>query len=467
MMKIKSLILMLLCATCAFAAKVDKNVNITVDGVSRSYILYVPNNVKENAPLIVVLHGANGHSTDRQLRFTQVADQEGCIVLFPQGRVIAFPIGFGGSTTGWEASGEVNTDVNFIRAIVAQTEEDYSVDKNRIYCCGFSNGGMMSYALTNTCSDLFAAFASISGYPLNEFHFRHTGERPVPFLHIHGKSDNFVLYSLMPVIVDEMVARVGANPVPVKTTVTGKYDKSVYEATEGSFPYTYYEIDGMGHSDWTGNTPEGHSAMTMYNFFMQYTLDTPCNKTLKWMPRVDQEDYKPKSHGWTVNTGNYLYWFGKEQDTGVNGNHNVYRSLQLDNGNYKLCFKSTGEAGKRIPVQIKKLTGSKEDVLVDTVNVGEEVSLPIRITDGWGEYAIRIKRESTTDVINISNLAIYTATDEEMEAFATKISEVEESTRHQPFTAIYTTSGVAVKELQKGINIVKMSNGETKKLVKN
>ena len=131
----------------------------------------------------------------------------------------------------------------------------------------------MTYAMSNVCSDEIAAFASISGYPINEFHLRHTGARPVPFLHIHGKADDFVKYSLVPTIVDEMVARLGANPVP--TTTTGnKYTKSVYAAGDGSFPYVYYEIDGMGHNDFTANIEDGSSAKTMWNFFKQYTLDS-------------------------------------------------------------------------------------------------------------------------------------------------------------------------------------------------
>jgi poly(3-hydroxybutyrate) depolymerase len=40
------------------AAKENKFYNITVDGKARKYLLYVPNNVKDNAPLVFSLHGA-------------------------------------------------------------------------------------------------------------------------------------------------------------------------------------------------------------------------------------------------------------------------------------------------------------------------------------------------------------------------------------------------------------------------
>ena len=97
----------------------------------------------------------------------------------------------------------------------------------------------MTYTVANLLADKFAAFASISGYPINEFHLHHTGYRPVPFLHIHGKNDDFVKYSLVPNIIYNMVARNGANPTPAVTTSSGKYKKSVFEAGEGGFPIVF------------------------------------------------------------------------------------------------------------------------------------------------------------------------------------------------------------------------------------
>ena len=382
---------------------VDENVEITVDAETRNYQLYVPVNAGDNCPLVISLHGANGASTNYIPFGKGVADSEGCIVAYPQGKVTNFPIGFDGDATGWTASGEDNFDVDFIKAVIEDVASKYQIDRKRIYCCGFSNGGMMTYALSNTCSDIFAAFASISGYPINEFHLRHAGERPVPFLHIHGKNDDFVKYSLMPTIVDEMVARLGANPVPTTTTVDGKYTKNVYQAGDGSFPYVYYEVDGMGHEAYTENTEDGNSAQTMWNFFEQYTLDSSCDPTLKWAPRIEQAGFTPASHGWTMNDGTTLLQYGGDQYTV--DNKNVYHSLQFDNGNYLLSFNSTG-AAVSMGVQIQKLTSPNTVVLDETVNVGEDAVLPFEITGGWGEYQLTITRPSESDAITISNIVI-------------------------------------------------------------
>ncbi len=437
---------MLTLAASAFAAKADKSVSINVGGQSRQYWLYVPSNAKSNCPLVVSLHGASGHSTDRSPFRTDVADRAGCIVVYPQGNEIYFPV-FGGTVTGWDASGEVNADVDFIKAIIEDVAAKYTIDRKRIYCCGFSNGGMMTYAMSNACSDVFAAFAAISGFPLNEFHFRHTGARPVPFLHIHGKRDDFVRYALMPVIVDEMVARLGANPIPQKTTVNGKYDKSIYEATDGSFPYTYYEIDNMGHNDFTSDIETGSSAQVMWNFFKQYTLDTPCDTTLKWLPHIETEGYEAKNHGWTIGSGTTLLRFGVEQNT--SGKQNVYRSLQLTTGKYKLCFHADGDAGKTLTVKLQKLTGRKNYVLNTTVSANTDASLNFEVSDGWGEYKLTILRPAATDQITITRLGIYSLSDEEM----TYIHEVDEDDNTRGMAGIYSLAGCKATHPMQGIYI--------------
>lgn len=439
----------------------DKAVDITVGDEERQYWLYVPSTVKANCSLVVSLHGASGHSTDRSPFRTDIADKEGCIVVYPQGNPIYFPV-FGGTVTGWDASGEANADVDFLRAVVDDVASKYPINRKRVYCCGFSNGGMMTYALSNTCADVFAAYASISGFPLNEFHLRHTGSRPVPFLHIHGKQDDFVRYSLMPVIVDEMVARLGANPVPEKTTVSGQYDKSIFKATEGSFPYVYYEIDGMGHNDFTNNIEKGNSAQVMWDFFKQYTLDSTCDTTLKWMPRIETEGYVPKSHGWTLNSSSTLLRFGGEQKT--DANQNVYRSLQLTTGTYKLCFRSEGETDKTIGVKLQKLTGRKPQLINTTVDVGTEVALTFAVDDGWGEYRLQFTRPSSSDVISVTGLAIYSLTEEELTGVRdiNVSSALDLSSGHD---YCYDLSGRRSIALKRGIYIIPAVGGKTRKIL--
>lgn len=413
MKKILTLMMAVSCTMMLPAAKVNKFFNLNVSGKSRTYLLYVPNNVKENAPLVISLHGAGGvvSTTSHDPDFNSIADKNGFIVAYPQGLQTTFP-GLGGmQAPGWTSTGEENFDTDFLKAVIEDIDAKYTLDRQRLYCCGFSNGGMMTYVMANTCSHIFAAFAAISGYPINEFHLHHTSWRPVPFLHIHGKADDFVKYSLVPNVIENMVDRNGANPVPVVTTQSGKFTKNVYEAGEGGFPVVFYEIDGMGHSPFTNNTEDNSSSQTMWNFFQQYTLDAPCDTTIKWRPRIETEGYEPKNHGWSVNGRTAILRFGGDQNTSEN--QNVYRSLQFKTGRYKLCFHSEGDEGKNVTVKIEKLTGQKDVVLNATVAVGGDASLPFEVNDGWGEYRITFSREVKTDVITVTNIGIYSLTADE------------------------------------------------------
>ena len=413
MKKIISVMMAVSCTMMLSAAKVNKFFNLNVNGKDRTYLLYVPNSVKDSAPLVISLHGAGGTVTtgSHDPDFNAIADKDGFIVAYPQGLQTVFP-GLGGmQAPGWTSTGEENFDTDFLKAVVEDIDTKYTLDRQRLYCCGFSNGGMMTYVMANTCSHIFAAFAAISGYPINEFHLHHTSWRPVPFLHIHGKADDFVKYSLLPNVIEDMVDRNGANPVPTVTTKSGKYTKNVYEAGEGGFPIVYYEIDGMGHSPFTNNTEDNSSSQTMWNFFKQYTLSAPCDTTMKWRPRIETEGYDPKSHGWAVNGRSALLRFGGDQKT--SDNQNVYRSLQFKSGRYKLCFHSECEGEKNMKVKIEKLTGQKKVVLDASLPVGTDATLPFEVNDGWGEYKITFIKENKNDVITITNIGIYTIADDD------------------------------------------------------
>jgi poly(3-hydroxybutyrate) depolymerase len=416
------------------AAKVDKAVNIKVGNKTRKYRLYVPNNVKENTALVFCLHGTGGSSDNKQPSFDAIANADGIIVVYGHGENVKFPFFGNMELPGWNSTGEWSGDVDYIKAIIEDVASKYSIDRKRIYCCGFSNGGMMTYTVANLLGDVFAAYASISGYPINEFHLHHTGSRPVPFLHIHGTNDDLVKSSLVSKIIDNMVARNGCNPVPETITKSGKFTKKVYAAGEGGFPIVFYSINGMGHSPETNATEEGNASKTMWNFMKQYTLDAPCDTTLKWRPCIEQEGWTPKSHGWTINSGTTICSFGKDQNTSSNAN--VYPSLQFITGKYKLCFKSAGEEGKTIGVKIVKLTGKKNAVLDATVNVGEQVELPFEVADGWGEYKLTMTREDAADEITVTDIAVHSVPEAAPDAVAAPKANAKAD------GAVYSLSGV-------------------------
>lgn len=385
-----------LLVSCAIWAARENTVNtLIVDGKIRSYVLYVPDQLAGRPALVFSLHGAAGHATDRSPFRTTVADEQGCIVVYPQGDEQFFPV-FGGRVPGWNASGEPNADLEFFKAIIEEVALRYPIDRSRIYCCGFSNGGMMTYANAGTAADIFAAFASISGFPLNEFHHRPTGARPVPFLHIHGKNDNFVKYACMPVICDNMVARNGCFPLPETKVESGRFRRQTYKAGPGGFPFVYYEIDGMGHNDYTDHTPEGNSALTMWNFMSQYTLTDSCDQTLKWRLNIDTKGFSPEKHGWTVSLDSLHFSYGTSPKEKLADN-NVYPALALEEGDYTLCLEATGVQGHWIHVLLETL-GGRSVLFYKSVPVGQKAMISFSLFD-YTECRLTIVKTAASDKI--------------------------------------------------------------------
>ncbi len=180
----------------------------------------------------------------------------------------------------------------------------------------------------------------------------------------------------------------------------------------------------------------------MWNFFKQYTLDTPCDTTLKWRPRIEQEGYNPK--GWTMNSSTILLRFGTAQYNTTN--QNVYYSLQFDNGNYKLHFKAESDDNKEISVKLQKLTGNKNLILDSTIVANGEANLYFKVEDGWGEYKLTITRPSSSDVIKITDIVVNSVTADEY--ITSSIQSY--SVPHISDNELYTLSGVKVKEAKAG-----------------
>jgi len=410
-------ILLLLClvlfgSSRIFAAIDNKDVNITVGSESRVYKLYVPDSFTSTSDpvLIFSLHGANCSRNSGRPDFDAVADQKGCVVVYPQGLTQNYYL-LNIQGTGWDATGQSNKDLDYLKAIIEDVAQYYTakgktLNRKRIYCCGFSNGGMMTYSNSNTASDIFAAFASISGFPVNEYHLRHSGARPVPFLHIHGGADDFVNVAWYPTVRDIMVARNGCNPVPTETSgsaaingTSTTYKKYEYAASEGGFPYIYYNVSDMGHSD---NCTIGgkSSSMVMYEFMTQYSLDSECDKTLKWKEQVDYSGYYPQNHGWNIESSSSLS-YGTSQAAN-NADHNVYYDIQLEAGSYELRVKTSGTTGDKMTFKLETVGGTS--VVNQEVTVGADASIAF-ITSAYAQYKLTFTKGNTDD--KITSVAIH------------------------------------------------------------
>lgn len=122
-----------------------------VAGVQRSYIVHAPSGLTK-PPLVLNIHGYNMDAATQQsyTQMDKVSDREKFIVVYPNA-----------INKSWDMSGA--NDFTFLMAIIDTIDKKYQIDRDRIYSCGFSQGGFMTFQLGCRYSEVFAAIAPTSG----------------------------------------------------------------------------------------------------------------------------------------------------------------------------------------------------------------------------------------------------------------------------------------------------------------
>ncbi len=161
------------------------------EGLERSFLIYVPKNIKENAPLVVAIHGytSSAKTLMGYSGINQVADKEGFLVAYPQGTKDSRDNNFFNVGYEFHSDSKVN-DVNFIREIVLNLTKDYKLNSKRVFATGMSNGGDMSYLLACTSSDLFTAVAPVAGVMMKDTLENCNPVKKIPIFEIHGTKDS-------------------------------------------------------------------------------------------------------------------------------------------------------------------------------------------------------------------------------------------------------------------------------------
>ncbi|NTW24384.1 MAG: T9SS type A sorting domain-containing protein [Lentimicrobium sp.] len=187
----KSIIISLIFLCFAPSLRAQINGNFIFDGISRSWIVYLPDGYTQgqSLPLLLALHGytQDGQSMMQFSNFNSVADTGDFVVVYPDGVDNSWNVGFAGGSTA--------DDVGFLSALIDTLYKYYNVDLNRVYSTGFSNGGFMSYRLACEAGNIIAAIAPVSGTMTDGAYNGCMPFRPVPVMHIHGTSDFVVSYN--------------------------------------------------------------------------------------------------------------------------------------------------------------------------------------------------------------------------------------------------------------------------------
>jgi len=163
--------------------------NISVGGVTRSYIVYRPAALPAAAPLVVMLHGGFGSASqaEKSYHWDEEADAGHFLVAYPDGLNRAWNAG--GGCCG-EPGRTGTDDIGFITAMVSVIEHAVPVDAGRVYATGISNGGIMAYDLA--ChTKVFAAIGADSATELGGC----PDPVPISVIAVHGTADKNIPYA--------------------------------------------------------------------------------------------------------------------------------------------------------------------------------------------------------------------------------------------------------------------------------
>ncbi len=274
------------------------NQTIMVDGVSRSYILYIPATYDGNSavPLVFNYHGFTMSATEQMnvCDMRPVADTANFLLVYPQGSLF---FGFPHWNVGSWTAGSTADDLGFTAAMIDTLAENYNINQQRVYACGYSNGGYFSFELACQLSDRIAAVAAVAGTMSTETFTACNPMHPMPVMTIHGTADGTVSYNggtpLNSLSQAAMIAywvdfnNTEAIPVIIdipdlNTTDGSTVQYQTYQNGDSCTAVDHYKVNGGGH-DWPGSfgNMDIDASSLIWNFVSKYDLNglINCNIT--------------------------------------------------------------------------------------------------------------------------------------------------------------------------------------------
>lgn len=259
-------VLLVLSANFAIPAYAAPQKTFTV-GANRPTTVFLPTNLKPNAPLLIMLHSysTSGDHQERYMNLRQEANRRGIVYLHPDGTIDKKQNHF------WNASKACcdnfkaqPNDTDYITSLIKDVEEKVSIDPKRIYLVGHSNGAFMS--LTYACTTgKIAGVVSLAG--ALDKSFTCTTKKPTALLEIHGTNDATIKFDgrtfhSVPITsaaqTTQEFAQLNdcANPTQLPTTYSTKdFEPTIKGAETKVFTYSgckastaLWEIDGGVHS---------------------------------------------------------------------------------------------------------------------------------------------------------------------------------------------------------------------------
>jgi polyhydroxybutyrate depolymerase len=151
----------------------ESTVALSVDGVQRSFLLFVPDGYdgRTRLPLVLNLHGSgfNGATQMEISRMAAAAERRGYAVAAPNGAVPQGSTGFAWNVpgvpllSGTPVPPETPDDERYLLAVVRKVKQTICTSRGRIYLTGYSGGGRMLSQLACDFPRKIAAIAPVAG----------------------------------------------------------------------------------------------------------------------------------------------------------------------------------------------------------------------------------------------------------------------------------------------------------------
>ncbi|MBR5885705.1 MAG: prolyl oligopeptidase family serine peptidase [Alistipes sp.] len=286
MKKIIVLFAALLLCSVATAGTTKKNQSITDQGLTRTYHLYIPDNLPAGAPLVFILHGYGGSAesylNNTSLTFKQLAEEYKVMLCYPQATTDPKPNTGWNVYYPWQIDKMKVDDCEFICTLAKHLQTTYNLSEKNTFLTGMSNGGEMCYLMAYRKPKAFGAIASMAGLTLVEMANRHDYTEPVAFMEVHGTGDTtsrwegdptnqygWGAYLAVPLAVEAVAA--GNKCMYQQTTEVQTKANRIqlhrYYGSPSGKEVHFYEVTNGGHN-WA--TDSFDSCRVIMEFFQKY-----------------------------------------------------------------------------------------------------------------------------------------------------------------------------------------------------
>ena len=220
-----------------------------------------------------------------------IADTANFIVIYPQATTDS-----SGDPT-WHLGGENSKstevdDVGFISHIIDEVSSIYSIDIDRVYVTGFSNGGYLAYEIACLLSNRIAGIGVVAGHMFIDTYNYCNPSHPTPLINIHGTEDFYegiAGYYLDQNLSNQYWAEYNnTDPDPVIAYIenTNSQDGSTVELHswlngDNEVSVVHYKVIGGGHSypNLNPSSSKGYengdidSNSEIWNFLSRYDIN--------------------------------------------------------------------------------------------------------------------------------------------------------------------------------------------------